>query len=201
MGINPFDTLNAGMLGATAAIKQQQQIQSLMNQQNAMMAQAQGVANPQFQNAYSNSGKLYGMFSVEWDYEKRAYRLKYGKSYVLIPESATYEECERALGGAKIVEETRLKREADEAEFAKFKDRQDAAMKSVADKWDDQILKHVMEQTNVSNDVIPDVSLSRVFKWAVVLVIAMALGERVWKMFGPKISAQINKAIGTVESA
>lgn len=52
-----------------------------------------------------------------------------------------------------------------------------------------------MAQTNC-DEVLPDISLTRVFKWAIVLVIAMALGRRVWEMFGPKITAQLDKTLG-----
>ena len=45
-------------------------------------------------------------------------------------------------------------------------------------------------------DAIPDISLTRVFKWAVVLLIAMALGRRVWDMFGDRLTAQMQKALG-----
>jgi hypothetical protein len=51
------------------------------------------------------------------------------------------------------------------------------------------------EEKKVSEQMIPDVSLSRVFKWAIVLVIAMALGRRVWDMFGDKITKGFDTAL------
>lgn len=47
------------------------------------------------------------------------------------------------------------------------------------------------------NDIIPDISLSRVFKWAVVLIVVMFLGKRVWDMFGDKVTQQLHKALGS----
>ena len=54
-----------------------------------------------------------------------------------------------------------------------------------------------VEEVKVADiQTIPDVSLTRVLKWAVVLLVAMGLGKRVWALFGDKITAQVHKAIG-----
>jgi len=53
-----------------------------------------------------------------------------------------------------------------------------------------------LEEVKVTSETIPDVSLTRVLKWAIVLVVAMGLGKKVWSMFGDKITAQVHKAIG-----
>lgn len=47
-----------------------------------------------------------------------------------------------------------------------------------------------------SNDILPDISITRVLKWAFVLLIAMGLGKKVWALFGEKITAQMHKALG-----
>lgn len=63
---------------------------------------------------------------------------------------------------------------------------------------DNQTPTH-QEKTNVANntdEAIPDVSLTRVLKWAIVLMIAMALGERFWKQFGPRIADNLHKVLG-----
>lgn len=49
------------------------------------------------------------------------------------------------------------------------------------------------------NEVLPDISLTRVFKWALVLLIAMGLGRRVWDMFGDKLTANLHKALSGVQ--
>lgn len=46
-----------------------------------------------------------------------------------------------------------------------------------------------------NDSLIPDISLARVLKWAVVLLIAMALGRKVWDQFGDKITKQMHKAL------
>lgn len=46
-----------------------------------------------------------------------------------------------------------------------------------------------------SNDILPDISLTRVFKWAIVLLVAMALGHKIWNQFGDKITKQMHKAL------
>lgn len=48
---------------------------------------------------------------------------------------------------------------------------------------------------STEKDVIPDISVTRVLKWAVVLLIAMALGKKVWGLFGDKISKQLSQAL------
>lgn len=52
------------------------------------------------------------------------------------------------------------------------------------------------EETKVDKEILPDISLTRALKWAIVLMIALSLGQRVWKQLGPKIEAQLHKALG-----
>jgi hypothetical protein len=52
-----------------------------------------------------------------------------------------------------------------------------------------------LKETTVKDEILPDISLTRVFKWAVVLLIAMGLGRKVWAMFGTKIEKQLHKAL------
>jgi hypothetical protein len=62
-------------------------------------------------------------------------------------------------------------------------------------------IKLPKETDTVTNDkdVLPDISLTRVLKWAIVLIVAMGLGKRVWDMFGNKISSQLQNALGSTE--
>lgn len=53
------------------------------------------------------------------------------------------------------------------------------------------------EMPNPTDEVLPDISLTRVFKWALVLLVAMGLGKRVWEMFGDKVTANLHKALGS----
>lgn len=53
------------------------------------------------------------------------------------------------------------------------------------------------ETTMKDDGLLPDISLARVFKWAIVLLIAMGLGQKVWSTFGAKIEKQLHKALGT----
>lgn len=48
----------------------------------------------------------------------------------------------------------------------------------------------------IDNEAIPDVSLTRVLKWAVVLVVAMGLGKKFWEMFGQKITSNLHRSLG-----
>jgi len=61
------------------------------------------------------------------------------------------------------------------------------------------------QESKVANEsekeIIPDISLARVGKWAVVLIVLMALGNRFWTMFGPKVQQQLHKALGDQASA
>jgi len=52
-----------------------------------------------------------------------------------------------------------------------------------------------IEVDNVDKDVLPDISLTRALKWAVVALIALALGERVWRQFGGTLVANLEKTI------
>jgi hypothetical protein len=49
-----------------------------------------------------------------------------------------------------------------------------------------------------TNELVPDISVTRVIKWAIVLLIAMALGRKVWNQFGEKITNGMNKALDGV---
>lgn len=53
------------------------------------------------------------------------------------------------------------------------------------------------EETTVSTDkeILPDISIVRVLKWGVVLLIAMFLGKRVWETFGHKIAERVEGAL------
>jgi hypothetical protein len=66
----------------------------------------------------------------------------------------------------------------------------------------DEILKSQkeIEVTTEGKDTVPDVSLTRVFKWAVVLIVAMFLGKKVWELFGDKVTKQLSKALGDVDA-
>lgn len=57
------------------------------------------------------------------------------------------------------------------------------------------------KELEVNSETIPDVSITRVFKWALVLLVAMALGKKVWGLFGDKLTAQLHKAIGDDSAA
>lgn len=61
----------------------------------------------------------------------------------------------------------------------------------------EEYTRQKMNNMGCDNEVIPDISLTRVFKWAIVILIALALGERIWKIFGPKLTEQMHKALGT----
>jgi hypothetical protein len=55
------------------------------------------------------------------------------------------------------------------------------------------------KETKVSDsNMLPDISLSRVFKWALVVLIGLALGERVWAKIGPQLLDGLHKAIGAI---
>lgn len=59
--------------------------------------------------------------------------------------------------------------------------------------------RYNLKESPVKDEILPDISLSRVFKWAIVLLIALGLGKKVWATFGPKIEAQLHKALGVGE--
>lgn len=42
-------------------------------------------------------------------------------------------------------------------------------------------------------EVLPDINLVRVLKWGVVLLVALALGKKVWNTFGSKITEKLHK--------
>lgn len=67
---------------------------------------------------------------------------------------------------------------------------------NVPEKIDDY--KQPKETTVNEKELLPDISLTRVLKWAVVLLVAMALGSKVWEKFGAKVTAQLHKAIEAV---
>ena len=48
----------------------------------------------------------------------------------------------------------------------------------------------------MKDELLPDISITRAIKWAIVLLIALSLGQKVWDKLGPKISAQLHKALG-----
>jgi len=50
-------------------------------------------------------------------------------------------------------------------------------------------------EIKVDKDVLPDISLTRALKWAVVALIALALGERVWRQFGGQLVKNLEKTI------
>lgn len=56
------------------------------------------------------------------------------------------------------------------------------------------------QETTVANEkeILPDISITRVLKWGVVLLIAMFLGKRVWENFGGKITERIEHALKEV---
>ena len=58
----------------------------------------------------------------------------------------------------------------------------------------------LVKEIKVKDEILPDISLTRVFKWAIVLVVGMALGKRVWSMFGEKITNNLNKALEHVSN-
>lgn len=63
-----------------------------------------------------------------------------------------------------------------------------------------QTAKPKEPEVSAPNEVLPDISLTRVLKWAVVLLIALALGKKVWNQFGEKITNQVNKALDNVSN-
>lgn len=48
-----------------------------------------------------------------------------------------------------------------------------------------------------NKELLPDISLARVIKWGIVLLIAMGLGKKVWAMFGDKLTAKLHTALDT----
>ena len=51
------------------------------------------------------------------------------------------------------------------------------------------------QEQKVKDEILPDISLTRVFKWALVLIVAMSLGKKVWAMFGEKIEKNLHSAL------
>jgi hypothetical protein len=47
-------------------------------------------------------------------------------------------------------------------------------------------------------ELLPDVSLTRVFKWALIVLVAIALGEKIWSKLGPGLTDNFCKVIGSV---
>lgn len=53
------------------------------------------------------------------------------------------------------------------------------------------------QETTVANEkeILPDISLTRVLKWGVVLIIAMALGKKVWATVGKQVTERLEGAV------
>jgi hypothetical protein len=45
-------------------------------------------------------------------------------------------------------------------------------------------------------EILPDVSLTRVFKWALIVLVAVALGEKIWSKLGPQLTDNFCKVLG-----
>ena len=47
-----------------------------------------------------------------------------------------------------------------------------------------------------NKELLPDVSLTRVFKWALIVLVAVALGEKIWSKLGPSLTDNFCKVLG-----
>lgn len=70
-------------------------------------------------------------------------------------------------------------------------------LKALAERNAAKIIPTPKTETTMANEkeLLPDISIVRVLKWAVVLFIAMGLGKRVWDTFGHKIAAKIESQL------